>query len=385
MAVTSEAPTKSLGILVAPNLSPMARFNYVFERFVSRLSLWLYKARTYAGKVAILHSICLPVLWYQLPFVPAGKNLAKLIDRVMLQFMHGEEINRHRPQLDCDSSRTPLCLRTRTTVVWIYTTRSISLTKPQSKSKMAAWISPGYALLERAFHPWGSAQDVLFASGNSTFMRQLMRNPNATPMWSAMLSSWFEVRWTPFGLPSNAASLDIPLWHNAFSPGLENLYDQCSASTRPQALTLALLKINKLPHLLTSCQRVLASLDLVRAHQRGLCTPKPRTANEAMDFDSGDQVVSIVSHRPCRRSPSVQAPNHQRGVAVCPVDDPSRSRADFVDDSVVHIGKDQDTSIDRPAPHTHQAPQPVRRLLLLQSQTRQAILRLQAAGTHPTS
>ncbi|KAF0707339.1 hypothetical protein As57867_006608, partial [Aphanomyces stellatus] len=58
-------------------------FNYVFEQFVSRLSLWLYKARTYAGKVAILHSICLPV----------DKNLAKLIDRVMLQFMHGEEIN----------------------------------------------------------------------------------------------------------------------------------------------------------------------------------------------------------------------------------------------------------------------------------------------------
>ncbi|KAF0685715.1 Aste57867_22436 [Aphanomyces stellatus] len=42
-----------------------------------------------------------------------------------------------------------------------------ALTKPQSKSKMAAWISPGYALLERAFHPWGSAQDVLFASGNA--------------------------------------------------------------------------------------------------------------------------------------------------------------------------------------------------------------------------
>ncbi|KAF0706500.1 hypothetical protein As57867_006727, partial [Aphanomyces stellatus] len=98
----------------------------------------------------------------------------------------------------------------------------------------------------------------------------------------------------------------------------------------------------------------LASLDLVRAHQRGLCTPEPRTANEAMDFDSGDQFISIVSHRPCRRSPSVQAPNHQRGVAVCPVDDPSRSRADLVDDSVIQVGKDQDTSIDRPAPHTHQ-------------------------------
>ncbi|KAF0687719.1 hypothetical protein As57867_020495, partial [Aphanomyces stellatus] len=240
-------------------------------RFVSRLSLWLYKARTYAGKVAILHSICLPVLWYQLSFVPADKTLAKLIDRVMLQFMHGEEINP-------SSTRTGLRFVKKAIVfadkddcgldlhnsldLWQQHNRSLmircvqALTKPQSKSKMAAWISPGYALLERAFHPWGSARDVLFASGNSTFMRQLMRNPNATPMWSVMLSSWFEVRWTPLGLPSNAASLDIPLWHNAFSPGLENLYDQCSSSTRPQALTLALLKINKLSHLLTSCQRV---------------------------------------------------------------------------------------------------------------------------------
>ncbi|KAH9147650.1 hypothetical protein LEN26_004684 [Aphanomyces euteiches] len=93
LQVTSDSPVKALGILVAPNLSPLARFNYVFEKFVARLSLWLYKARTMAGKVTILHSICLPVLWYQLAFVPADKDLAKKIDKVMLQFMHGEKIN----------------------------------------------------------------------------------------------------------------------------------------------------------------------------------------------------------------------------------------------------------------------------------------------------
>ncbi|KAF0687807.1 hypothetical protein As57867_020425, partial [Aphanomyces stellatus] len=136
----------------------MARFNYDFERFVSRLSLWLYKARTYAGKVAILHSICLPVLWYQLSFVSADKTLAKLIDRVMLQFMHGEEINPSSTTtglrfvkkaivfadkddcgLDLHNSRD----------LWQQHNRSLmircvqALTKPQSKSKMDAWISPG--------------------------------------------------------------------------------------------------------------------------------------------------------------------------------------------------------------------------------------------------
>ncbi|KAF0688978.1 hypothetical protein As57867_019446, partial [Aphanomyces stellatus] len=158
MAVTSEAPTKSLGILVAPNLSPMARFNYIFERFVSRLSLWLYKARTYAGKVAILHSICLPVLWYQLLFVPADKNLAKLIDRVMLQFMHGEEINPSstttglrfvkKAIVFADKDDCGLDLHN-SLDLWQQHNRSLmircvqALTKPQSKSKMAAWISPG--------------------------------------------------------------------------------------------------------------------------------------------------------------------------------------------------------------------------------------------------
>jgi len=94
LQVSDDSPVKALGILVAPNLSPLARFNHVFERFVARLSLWLYKARTLAGKVVILHSICLPGgLWYQLAFVPADKDLAKKIDKVMLQFMHGEDIN----------------------------------------------------------------------------------------------------------------------------------------------------------------------------------------------------------------------------------------------------------------------------------------------------
>ncbi|KAF0716334.1 Aste57867_2900 [Aphanomyces stellatus] len=126
---------------------------------------------------------------------------------------------------------------------------------PKSKSTMASWIAPGYTLLSQAFHPWGTSHALLFANGDSPFMRQLLKNPNVTPMWSAMLQRWFEVRWTPFGHPPNSSSLDIPLWHNSFSPGLENLYDQCSASTRPQALTLAMLKITKLSHLLTPCQR----------------------------------------------------------------------------------------------------------------------------------
>ncbi|KAH9094690.1 hypothetical protein Ae201684P_022164 [Aphanomyces euteiches] len=121
---------------------------------------------------------------------------------------------------------------------------------------MSAWITPGYTLLEHAFHPWGSPRDLLLANGTSAFIRQLYKNPNITPMWKALLSSWFDSRWTPYGCPNHISSLDVPLWHNSYLPGLEDLYDQCSTSTQDQANVLASLHITKLSHLLTPCQRV---------------------------------------------------------------------------------------------------------------------------------
>ncbi|KAH9071363.1 hypothetical protein Ae201684P_009610 [Aphanomyces euteiches] len=271
LQVTSDSPVKALGILVAPNLSPLARFNYVFEKFVARLSLWLYKARTMAGKVTILHSICLPVLWYQLAFVPADKDLAKKIDKVMLQFMHGEEINPSSSVHGLRLIKKEIIFMPKKSggfglhhalALWQQHNRSVmircmqAITTPPRKSAMSAWITPGYTLLEHAFHPWGSPRDLLLANGTSAFIRQLYKNPNITPMWKALLSSWFDSRWTPYGCPNHISSLDVPLWHNSYLPGLEDLYDQCSTSTQDQANVLASLHITKLSHLLTPCQRV---------------------------------------------------------------------------------------------------------------------------------
>ncbi|KAH9108298.1 hypothetical protein AeMF1_016522, partial [Aphanomyces euteiches] len=230
LQVTSDSPVKALGILVAPNLSPLARFNYEFEKFVARLSLWLYKARTMAGKVTILHSICLPVLWYQLAFVPADKDLAKKIDKVMLQFMHGEEINPSSSVHGLRLIKKEIIFMPKKSggfglhlalALWQQHNRSVmircmqAITTPPRKSAMSAWITPGYTLLEHAFHPWGSPRDLLLANGTSAFIRQLYKNPNITPMWKALLSSWFDSRWTPYGCPNHISSLDVPLWHNS--------------------------------------------------------------------------------------------------------------------------------------------------------------------------
>ncbi len=50
LRVTVTALTKALGILVAPDLPPQARFDYICQRFLNRLRLWSHKSSTYAGK-----------------------------------------------------------------------------------------------------------------------------------------------------------------------------------------------------------------------------------------------------------------------------------------------------------------------------------------------
>ncbi|KAH9074033.1 hypothetical protein Ae201684P_015931 [Aphanomyces euteiches] len=246
LQVTSDSPVKALGILVAPNLSPLARFNYVFEKFVARLSLWLYKARTMAGKVTILHSICLPVLWYQLAFVPADKDLAKKIDKVMLQFMHGEEINPSSSVHGLRLIKKEIIFMPKKSggfglhhalALWQQHNRSVmircmqAITTPPRKSAMSAWITPGYTLLEHAFHPWGSPRDLLLA------------NAGLIP---AGLRTAVQITSHPWMFPFGTTRICLD----------SKTLRQCSTSTQDQANVLASLHITKLSHLLTPCQRV---------------------------------------------------------------------------------------------------------------------------------
>ncbi|OQR89280.1 hypothetical protein ACHHYP_20264 [Achlya hypogyna] len=63
---------------------------------MDRLELWSHRTRSLVGKVVILQAVCLPVLWYQLTWLPPDKQQAALIDRLMLQFLHDEPISQTR-------------------------------------------------------------------------------------------------------------------------------------------------------------------------------------------------------------------------------------------------------------------------------------------------
>ena len=242
---------------MAPNLPYQTRFQHVFDRLVARLQLWQHKART-LPEVAILHFICLPVLWYQLTFDPPDKTLARKIDRVMLQFLHGEEIN-------ASANSTGLRLIKQELVflatdegglglhhaydVWSQYIRAHMLRCFQAlvTSPTPSWIMPGYCLLDRAFHPWGSPQDLLFASDSSSFMRKLLKSPALTASWSSLLTAWFSTRLSPHGAPTAHLSWEVPHWHNAFLRGLKSLYDHFSRAQQDQALSLAYLKLTSVP------------------------------------------------------------------------------------------------------------------------------------------
>jgi exonuclease III len=275
LVVHSDQPVKSLGILVAPSLPRNARFTMVFAKFLERLTLWKYKARTLSGKVTILNSICLPVLWYQLAFVPACKDLAKKVDKAMLQFIHAEDINpsartggRRLFKKDIATLPKALCgLGLQNTFhKWQQLNRALMIrcvkafSLASSSNAIPSWIMPGYCLLEKAFQPWGSPKDLLYANGQSAYTKSLLRSSLVPPLWATLLTSWFSSRLTPWLSPSTAIPLDTPLWHNTFLatfiPALGDVYDRCTSSTKAQALSLASLGLTHLHHLLTPCHRV---------------------------------------------------------------------------------------------------------------------------------
>ncbi len=55
---------KLLGIFFGPTMSDQQRMQHLFHTFISRCTLWRYRARTLRGKVVILRSVILPLLWY---------------------------------------------------------------------------------------------------------------------------------------------------------------------------------------------------------------------------------------------------------------------------------------------------------------------------------
>ena len=268
LAITDDKPTKSLGLLISPNITATTRFKSLLEKLVTRTQLWSYRARTLPGKVTILRSICFPVLWYQLNFIPIDKGYAKLFDTVAKQFIHGDTIDpystqRHLHQFSSDIIFLPKAqggLGFKSSTYWwsklhrvtTFKCFKLLLAPPQNsygQTQLPAWLSIGEHLLSRAFNPWGNFYDLLFMSPHSSMYKAILHQDKVPPLWSAFTRLWSSLSPTPFIFPTVQVNGNFPLWHNQFLPLEKTVFEHCYPKTYDYAVSLAKLNLTHVCHL----------------------------------------------------------------------------------------------------------------------------------------
>ncbi|OQR85501.1 hypothetical protein ACHHYP_20570, partial [Achlya hypogyna] len=202
LVVQSDAPAKALGILVAPFLLRRTRVSYALDKYAARLSQWSYKSSTLAGKVAVLSTLCLPVLWYQLVWVTPSATEAACIDRMTLQFLRGQPISRHgKSRGHLLSQDIAFALRERgglglTRALAMWTSRQLALARHMLRSANLMtdhgplWLAPSRALVSLAYAPWGNLHDLLHGDTADSEIARLLRSAALPARWPNLLRNW---------------------------------------------------------------------------------------------------------------------------------------------------------------------------------------------------
>lgn len=262
--VLATAPTKSLGILVAPGLSSSVRREHALHRFRDRLVLWQHKTTSLVGKAIILQAVCLPVLWYQLAWVAPDAATAKKIDNMMLQFVHGEAPTIgpgcrgyrpfHQDIVFTPKAKAGLGLK-RTLGTWERRHRGHALRYMQAaltSTAAPAWTSAGMELVGAVYSPWGNFADLAYCNPRAPIVQRTIGSPAVTAWWQALLQHWFAFRVQPSPLPAPSPLLDNqPLWHNGFLP-VDSLYIARSSRWYTRySRTMAIIGFTRVRHLHT--------------------------------------------------------------------------------------------------------------------------------------
>lgn len=71
--------TKYLGITVGQSITQQEQLQPVVDKFLRRMAQWKYRARTLDGRVLVIHTLLLSVLWYASASVPMSEQTTKHI------------------------------------------------------------------------------------------------------------------------------------------------------------------------------------------------------------------------------------------------------------------------------------------------------------------
>ncbi|CAI5717091.1 unnamed protein product [Peronospora destructor] len=82
---------KLLDILQSATITPDTRFRHIILQFRTRCDLWKFWARTLRGKVGLLQSIILPLLWYTASVTNFTASMLKAVGVIIRNFVNGKD------------------------------------------------------------------------------------------------------------------------------------------------------------------------------------------------------------------------------------------------------------------------------------------------------
>ncbi|GMF17593.1 unnamed protein product [Phytophthora lilii] len=83
--------TKLLGILQGASITPRERIAAVIRKLRNRCAIWKYRARTLKGKVVLLQTIILPLLWYTASVICVPPDVLRTVDIIIRNFVHSQD------------------------------------------------------------------------------------------------------------------------------------------------------------------------------------------------------------------------------------------------------------------------------------------------------
>ncbi|RLN96798.1 hypothetical protein BBJ28_00020081 [Nothophytophthora sp. Chile5] len=184
---------KLLGVRQGAMVTTAQRLDPVLDQMRRRCAIWKYRARTLRGRVVLLRTIILPLLWYTASVTHVPSSVLKAVDIIIRNF-----INNH----DHDDAAKP----GKFDKEWIYvsvTQGGLGITRPKDfvqathlvslrdaisvatrLSKAPRWIMPALALFSSVLGTLGTGFDILYAN--------IQGDKSRTCSWQSLPDFWYD-------------------------------------------------------------------------------------------------------------------------------------------------------------------------------------------------
>ncbi|OWZ01615.1 Pol Polyprotein [Phytophthora megakarya] len=213
----TSSTVKLLGVLQGASITADIRFSQVLLALRARCAIWKYRARTLRGKVVILRSILLPLLWYTASVTCFTASMLRSVDVIIRNFVNAKDTN-------SDTAAPGKFDKN-----WIYTSVSqggLGLTPAKqfiqamhlkslkdaitATCRLAAaprWIEPALSLFTQELGMHGDGFDILYADIKGKWVI-------VPDFWRATLRLWNDLHHS-FGTTDWKQHADMaPFWNN---------------------------------------------------------------------------------------------------------------------------------------------------------------------------